>query len=49
MIREVKNQNSKLEYTICDGQFCVSTWLGYSTQLFNQTVDVTVKAFCRHD
>ena len=34
-----KDKNTKM------GQFCVSIWLGYSTQLLNQKLDVATKVF----
>lgn len=36
---ETKDKNTKM------GQFCVSIWLGYSTQLLNQKLDVATKVF----
>ena len=49
---KLKTQVQKqLEYDTCNGYFYVSSWLGYSTQLFNQTlnINVAVKVFCRCD
>ena len=45
-------EKGQIFLTGCDGQFYVSSWLGYSLQLFNQTLiylSVIVKAFCRYD
>lgn len=44
---KVKKIKIQLGYTVCDGQFYVSTGLTYSTQLLNQTPEAAVKVFCR--
>lgn len=41
---KIKIQNGCI---ISDGEFYVSSWLVYSTQSFNQTLDVAVKVLCR--
>lgn len=35
-------------YTMCDGYFCMSTWLGHSTQL-NINLEVSLEVFFRRD
>lgn len=43
--------HKQLQYDTCNGYFYVSSWLGYSTQLFNQTlnINVAIKVSCRCD
>lgn len=48
-IKEEAGKLIKKRRRNCDGQFCVSTWLGHSTQIFGQTLfwisNVSLKVF----